>query len=70
MVIFSVPIYLITLWVFPEFISQTWTLSGLSGVGFFQIPVEDLIYYFLFGASVGVASFLVESNTSTAKTHQ
>lgn len=69
MVVVSIPVYLLAMVVCPDFIRATWQSANLSGVDLLNIPVEDLIYYLLFGSAIGAVSFLGrEKATSATKT--
>jgi hypothetical protein len=48
----SMPIYLLLKCVSPDFIEKTWMWQNLSGIRFLEIPVEDLIWFFLAGFSI------------------
>lgn len=53
MMILTLPFYWFLIWLSPGWIEQTWLLDHLSGVLVAGIPVEDVMFYFLFGAVVG-----------------
>jgi len=53
MVIVSLPFYYVFIWLFPGFIHKTWMSQYLSGIIIIGIPLEDLIFYFLFGLTIG-----------------
>lgn len=53
MIIVSLPIYYLVMLVSPGWIDATWSFSHLSGIKFTGIPIEDLIFYFMFGFSTG-----------------
>ena len=52
MVIVSLPVYYTFIWFFPGFIHKTWMFQYLSGILIIGIPLEDLIFYFLFGLTM------------------
>lgn len=60
-----IPIYWILIWFSPEFIEKTWMLKNLSGILIFQIPVEDLIFYFLAGVFVPTVFFYSSSKKAS-----
>lgn len=53
MAIVSLPSYYVFIWLFPGFIDKTWMSQYLSGIVITGIPLEDLIFYFLFGFIIG-----------------
>ncbi len=53
MAIVSLPSYYAFIWLFPGFIHKTWMSQYLSGIIIIGIPLEDLIFYFLFGFIIG-----------------
>jgi len=53
MAIVSLPSYYVIIWLFPGFIHKAWMFQYLSGITLTGIPVEDLIFYFLFGFVIG-----------------
>lgn len=55
MMLFSaVPIYLAIIFVSPGWIEKTWMLDKLSGMMILNIPIEDIVWYFLTGCIVVV----------------
>jgi len=53
MMIISIPIYLILIKVSPGWVEHTWLFNSISGIKFLGIPIEDLIFYLLFGFVTG-----------------
>lgn len=53
MALVSLPIYYILIWLFPGFVHKTWLSQYLSGITITGIPVEDIVFYFLFGFIIG-----------------
>jgi len=49
----SLPFYYILIWLFPAFVHKTWLFEYLSRITVTGIPIEDLIFYFLFGFIIG-----------------
>jgi len=53
--------YLLTIYLDPGFVSQTYILSDLSGILVLGIPIEELFWFFF--AGMGIAAFSVISNS-------
>jgi len=53
MALVSLPIYYILIWIFPDFVNKTYLFQYLSNIKITGIPIEDLIFYFLFGFIIG-----------------
>ena len=53
MTIVSLPFYHFLTLLFPDFIYRTWMFQHLSGIIIIGVPLEDLIFYFLFGFIIG-----------------
>jgi hypothetical protein len=51
-VVSSIPIFLLLTYFSPNFIDKTWLWQNLSGIRFLEIPIEDLIWFFLAGFSI------------------
>ncbi|MHB1947886.1 MAG: lycopene cyclase domain-containing protein [Gammaproteobacteria bacterium] len=41
--------FTIIIWVFPDFVQQSWNLKALSGILIFNIPLEELLFAYAFG---------------------
>ncbi len=52
MVLISFSFYLTILFISPQWVNQTY-LSGLSGIRIINIPIEEFIFWFLFGLVFG-----------------
>ena len=52
MVVSSIPVYLIIIFISPEWLDHTY-LSGLSGIRIENIPIEEFIFWFLSGLVFG-----------------
>jgi hypothetical protein len=55
MVVLVIPIYLLMIYVTPNFIDKTWVTKNLIGLWFLGVPLEDYVYYFI----IGTGSFLI-----------
>ena len=53
--ILFLPMYLLALYVNPEYIANEWLLHELSGFTIFAIPIEEFIWYMF--AVIGVTAF-------------
>jgi hypothetical protein len=53
MVLISTPVYLILIFISPNLIENTYLFKYLSGLRILGIPIEELIFYFLFGFIIG-----------------
>lgn len=49
MLLISIPVYLIQFLLTPSYATNTWIFTHLSKLTFLNIPIEDLIFYFLVG---------------------
>jgi len=54
LVIVCLPFYLIgILWLAPGYVQRSWLFENLTGILFWGIPIEDLIWYFIVGLVLG-----------------
>ena len=53
MVLISIPAYLIPEWLSPGTRENSWHYELLSNIRVLGIPIEDLIFYFIFGMWIG-----------------
>lgn len=53
MALVSLPFYYVLIWLFPGFVYKTWLFQYLSGTTITGIPVEGIVFYFLFGFVIG-----------------
>jgi hypothetical protein len=54
MLVLAIPVYLAIIFVSPGWIEKTWLLDKLSGMMILNIPIEDIVWYFLTGCIVVV----------------
>lgn len=54
MTIIVLPIYYLMMIFSPNIIEKTYLLNSLSGIRITEIPIEELIFYFVFGSMVGL----------------
>jgi len=50
--VFFLPIYLLAIYINPQFISNEWFLNQLSGITLLTIPIEEFIWYFFTGLGI------------------
>lgn len=55
MALLSLPVYLLILYFFPDWVRNIWLNKQLSGLLFVGVPIEDLVWYFAVGAFVSVS---------------
>lgn len=55
MVLVMIPTYWIVIYANPDWIDKTWLFNFLSNTRLLNIPIEELVFWFIFGA--GVAPF-------------
>lgn len=53
MMVISIIGYTILLTVYPNLINDWWQLKNISGILFLGIPIEEIIWFLLFGLSIG-----------------
>ncbi len=66
-VIFIFPLYWATILTTPEWIVKTYNFVYLSGFLFTGIPIEELIFWFLCGAFIGILSAFTWSGKFVSK---
>ncbi len=49
------PVYLLAIYLSPEFIRNEWFLNQLSGITFLSIPIEEFVFYIF--AALGMSAF-------------
>lgn len=54
MVLVALPVYYVLMFLFPGFIEQTYHFNTLSGFLITGIPLEELVFYYIFGFMVGL----------------
>lgn len=54
MTVLVLPIYYLMIFLSPNIIENTYLLDKLSGIRITGIPIEELIFYFIFGSMVGL----------------
>lgn len=52
MVVASIPVYLITIAIFPDFVEHTYPYELVTSANLFTIPIQEFIFYFFFGFMV------------------
>jgi hypothetical protein len=52
--VFILPLYWATILTTPEWVAKTYNFVHLSGVLFMGIPIEELVFWFLAGAFIGI----------------
>lgn len=50
--IIFIPVYMLSLYINPNFINNEWMLNKLSGIMFLHIPIEEYIWYFFAGLGI------------------